>query len=462
MPAPMRPHRKVDRIYFLSALVAQEPGQKEHERRYVGDQRERDDHGAEKRHHLAHQVLEGHFCDLDHHEQQQAVRWGHQADHDVDDRDQPEMHGVDAQRLRGGEENRNDDQQDRGPFQKATENQENHVRSQQEGKRRELVPLHHDGERPWNVLDRDDVVEDHRGGDQDADRYRDARAGQQRGVDAAAGDGAIEERGNQQCVEDGERGGFRGRGDPAVKAAEKDHRHHQRGEGLPRDARDVAQRDGLLDREISPLGDERDIGHLRDAEEQARDDAAEEQVADGSVRDQGIDHHRDRRRDDGPDDRGCGGQGGGKARRVFSVLRHHLLHQLARTRGTREGRARHSREDDALYDVDVSEAAAEAPDERVAEVEQPFRDAADGHELGGEDEQRYRQQHEAVVHAVGKLLGGGADIEAGHEKKENRNPDHRVPDREPEQGEGDDLHDAEREEAGGDLKPERAFVQSGA
>src|SRR5258706_5379442 len=52
----------------------------------------------------------------------------------------------------------------------------------------------------------------------------------------------------------------------SVKAAEKDHRHHQRGEGLPRDARDVAQRDGFLDREIPSLGDERDIGHLRDAE----------------------------------------------------------------------------------------------------------------------------------------------------------------------------------------------------
>ena len=68
--------------------------------------------------------------------------------------------------------------------------------------------------------------------------------------------------------------------------------------------------------------------------------------------------------------------------------------------GVREGRARHSREDDALHDVDVSEAAAEAPDERVAEAQQPFRDAADGHELGGEDEQRYGQQHEARVHAV--------------------------------------------------------------
>src|SRR5712691_3036640 len=221
------------------------------------------------------------------------------------------MHRVDAQRLRGGEENRNDDQQNRGSFQEAAENKQDDVREQEEAKRRELVALHHDGERLGNVLDRNNVVEDHRGGDQYADRYRDARARQQRVVDAAPSDAAIENRGHQQRVEGGESGGFRGRGDPAVKAAEKDHRHHQRGEGVPGDARDVAQRDGFLDREISAPGDERDIGHLRDAEEQTRDDATEEQVADRCVRHQRIDHHRDRRRDDRSDDRGGRRQGGG-------------------------------------------------------------------------------------------------------------------------------------------------------
>src|SRR5207245_8643869 len=195
------------------------------------------------------------------------------------------------------------DQQNRGSFQEAAENKQDDVREQQEAKRRELVPLHHDGERLGNVLDRNDVVEDHRGGDQDADRYRDARARQERVVDAAPSDAAIENRGHQQRVERGESGGFRRRGDPAVEAAEKDHRHHQRGEGVPGDARDVAQRDGFLAREIPSLGDERDISHLRYADEQPWDDAAEEQVADGRIRDQGVDHHRDRGRDDGPDDR---------------------------------------------------------------------------------------------------------------------------------------------------------------
>ena len=89
-----------------------------------------------------------------------------------------------------------------------------------------------------------------------------------------------------------------------------------------------------------------------------------------------------------------------KLARVLAVLRHHLLHQLAGARGVRERRARHAGEDDALHDVDVSEAAAEAPDERVAEAQQPLRDAADVHELGGEDEQRNGQQHVAAVHAV--------------------------------------------------------------
>ena len=115
-----------------------------------------------------------------------------------------------------------------------------------------------------------------------------------------------------------------------------------------------------------------------------------------------------------------------------------------------------------MHDVDLGEAAAVAPDERVAEAQQPFRDAADGHELGGEDEQRNGQQHEARVHAVGQLLGGGADIEAGHQKIKHRSPDHGVSDRQPKQSEGDDRHDAEGEGADGIHRPELTLVTSRA
>ena len=67
----------------------------------------------------------------------------------------------------------------------------------------------------------------------------------------------------------------------------------------------------------------------------------------------------------------------------------------------------------ALHDVDLGEAAAEAADERVAEVEQPLGHAARVHDLGREDEERHREQDVARVHAVQQLLGGGAHVQAG-------------------------------------------------
>ena len=61
-------------------------------------------------------------------------------------------------------------------------------------------------------------------------------------------------------------------------------------------------------------------------------------------------------------------------------------------------------------DVDVAEAAAEAADQRLAEAEQAVGDGAGAHEAGGDDEQRHRQENEAVEQAVEALLGDEADI----------------------------------------------------
>ena len=59
--------------------------------------------------------------------------------------------------------------------------------------------------------------------------------------------------------------------------------------------------------------------------------------------------------------------------------------------GIGDGRAGHAGEDDALQDVDLGEAAAEAADQGVAERQEAVGHAADVHELGGQDEQRHRR-----------------------------------------------------------------------
>ena len=320
---------------------------------------------------------------------------------------------------------------------------------QEEGERRELVRLQEGAERPGDVLDGDHVVEHQRAGDQHADRHRDARARRERVVDVAPAGGAIEERGNRERIGRRRCRGFRGRGDSAVEAAEQDHRHHQRGEGLPGEARPFAQRHGRLDREVAPPRGGGDQRHLHRAEQQARDDAAEEEIADRGVRDQRVEHQRDRGRDDRAEHRRDRRQRGGEGRRVLAVAGHQRLHELAGAGGIGERRARHAGEDDALHHVHLGEAAAVAPDERVAPAQQPIHDAAGIHELCGEDEERDREQQVARVHAVQELLGGRPHVEAREIEIQHRARDHRVPDRQAEQAQGDDRQDAERERARG-------------
>ena len=95
----------------------------------------------------------------------------------------------------------------------------------------------------------------------------------------------------------------------------------------------------------------------------------------------------------------------------------------------------------ALHDVDLRQAAAEAADHGVAEVQQPLGHRADVHQLRREDEQRHGEDDVVGIHAVEQLLGGGAHVEAGEQQIEDRAGDHGVADRQPEEGERGDRDD---------------------
>ena len=111
-------------------------------------------------------------------------------------------------------------------------------------------------------------------------------------------------------------------------------------------------------------------------------------------------------------------------------------------------------------DVDLRQAAAEAADDRVAEVQQPVGHRADVHQLGGQDEQRHGEDDVVGVHAVEELLGGGAHVEAGKQQIEDRAGDHRMADRQAEEGQRRDRDDREREGAGEVHTPDPALVGS--
>src|SRR5204863_9867372 len=100
-------------------------------------------------------------------------------------------------------------------------------------------------------------------------------------------------------------------------------------------------------------------------------------------------------------------------------------------------------EDHVGDDVDVPETAAEAADQHEAELQQPVGQAADVHEIRGEDEQRDREQDVAVEQPVENLLGGGAEVEPRQQQIEDRGYDHRMTDRQAERAEQNDRDDAE-------------------
>src|SRR5690606_6358295 len=111
-----------------------------------------------------------------------------------------------------------------------------------------------------------------------------------------------------------------------------------------------------------------------------------------------------------------------------------------------DGRTGHAGEDDADEDVDLREAAAEATDEHLAEVEQAVRDAAGVHDVRSQDEQRHRQQHEGIIEPVEDLLAEQADVAPGREKIGDGGHDDGQGHRHAEDGEADEGDEREDED----------------
>ena len=108
----------------------------------------------------------------------------------------------------------------------------------------------------------------------------------------------------------------------------------------------------------------------------------------------------------------------------------------------------------------MAEAAAEATDQHQAEAQQAVGQGADIHQVGGEDEERDRQQYVAVEQAVEQLLRRGAGIEAGQQQVKDGGQDHRMADRQAHESQRDDGDDGDCERAHAGRGPRRASQTS--
>ena len=109
---PVAIHLADVRAYLT--LVAHDSGQPQYGLWNEGDDRQDNYCNKNERRRFAdnrHQRLLGHVCD----DEQQQSKWGReQANHDVDDHHDPEMHEINAECLRRWNQNRNDDKENRG------------------------------------------------------------------------------------------------------------------------------------------------------------------------------------------------------------------------------------------------------------------------------------------------------------------------------------------------------------
>ena len=128
----------------------------------------------------------------------------------------------------------------------------------------------------------------------------------------------------------------------------------------------------------------------------ARDDAREEERPDRDREDAAPDDHQDRGRDDHREDRGDRGDRH-RERQVVALLGLRLDEHLALARRVRRRGARDPGEEDRQQHVHLRQRPGEVAHHGARQVHQPVGDAADVHQVRGEQEERHREQDERVV-----------------------------------------------------------------
>ena len=142
--------------------------------------------------------------------------------------------------------------------------------------------------------------------------------------------------------------------------------------------------------------------HLRARDQQSRHDAGEVHRGDRG-RDQPAPHdHQDRGRDDDGEHGRDRGDGDGE-REVVTLLGLGVDEDLGLARRVRGGGAGDAGKEHRQHDIDLRQRSRPMPDHRARQRDQAVGDAADAHQVGGQQEERHRQQDERIVGVEGLL-----------------------------------------------------------
>ena len=136
--------------------------------------------------------------------------------------------------------------------------------------------------------------------------------------------------------------------------------------------------------------------HLRQADQEARHHARQVQRADRHLQHAAPHDHQDRRRDDHREHRRHRGDRD-REREVVAFLDLRLDEDLALARRVGRGRPGDAGEEHRQQHIDLRQRAGEVADHRPRQGDQTVGDAADVHQVGGQQEERHREQDERVV-----------------------------------------------------------------
>src|SRR5579871_4423944 len=265
---------------WLISLMQDLPGQPERYRGDVGHEHQYDKHHRIERPDLAHHLLDRDLADRAADEQDRSDRRMAQADAEIEQHDHAEMHGVDAEVLHHRQQDWRRDQDGGRHVDQGAEKKQEHVDEQQDD-----VFVAGDGQEEGRHLGRHlgqghDVADAGGAGDQGHDHRDRAQGPVQEYGQVAPAIVAIDEHGDEERPDAGDRAGLDGGEDAAQDAAEDDHQRDQAPGRIDRDTNRVLDRHHLPLRMALAVSDHDTEDDQREPEQQSGENACHEQGAD--------------------------------------------------------------------------------------------------------------------------------------------------------------------------------------
>src|ERR1017187_1328957 len=429
----------------------------ERDLRNVGDQDERDQVDHQKRNDAA---IDRAQLEPEHglgNEDVHAERRMEQADRQIHGHHDAEMHGVDAERLDYGHQQRRQQQDRRQRIEEAADRQQDDVNRQQKHPARNVERLQPSDDRRGNLIDGQQPGENSGAGDNDENLRREYNCGGGGLDDIAPTELAKNKPSDEGGIDAGDRRRLGRREHAAIDAAENDERHAERPDAAHGRMQEMIELERLAGADAVAPGKPHDIGREHERQHQARHHAGRIESRYRFLGRCAVDDHRNTGRDDDVDRTDRGDQAGGE---VFRIARppHRRIHDAANGGDTGRADAGDRAEYRRSSHRGDGEAATHRADAGLDKIDQALGDAAAPHQFAGIDEKRNRQQREGIDRSEhGLMQRRDRHVHEEHERDADRRQQNDN-DRESQQQQNN-RHHAERERHGSGLRAGFAAVR---